>query len=427
MADQKIPFEYQTQFGDAAEEEQIAKMLMAMQQQQRPALAGSMVSNHYVRPSWTQYMADLFASYQGGQARKRADQLRRGATERMAADESTQISRIMGQALGQPEVQGNEMDVGQPGIQPDLGRAASLASASKFPNVQKLGDDLRARWQTQMTTGASKADPASAVTAAQTGRTQDLKPLTYGPVTNVAPPGMRPVLGQTESSGKVRFGPGEPVTVNTGDRADRALVGEHYKMLMDPKMRGAAETASTTLSAATQALNIIAKVPLNMGTGAGAITEIQKLAKFAGKEVDPRAPASEVYQALIIPQVGQIITMFGAGTGLSDADREFAKQAVALLQRDPRAAQALLMETIKRSWKYATNYNQMAGAGEGLASTAGMNPEIFKSIAIPIQFTVAKELNLPDNPWEWPDAYQSIEQQTRPGPAQPQGPVRKRW
>jgi hypothetical protein len=188
------------------------------------------------------------------------------------------------------------------------------------------------------------------------------------------------------------------------------MVAEHYKMLTDPKMVDTARRSSDTLSTASQALNLIAKVPMNMGTGAGAITEVQKLAKFVGVPVDPRATASEVYQALVVPMVGQVITMFGAGTGLSDADREFAKQAVALLQRQPEAAQALLMDTIKRAWRYSNQYNTMVGAGEQMAVSAGMNPEVFKSINIPIQFTIAKELNLPDNPWEWPDAFGTISQ-----------------
>lgn len=439
MADQQIPFEYQTAFGDAAEQERIAQLLLKMQAQQRPALAGSMVSNRYVKPSMTQYMADLFQSYQSGQAQNRAADIRRGVTQRMAGDESNQLRDVLHAASGTPA--GN--DVGPPdadgsmgyssGVPPDLAKAATIAAGSKFPNVQKMGDDLRSRWSTQMNVGAPGATDASRVAASQTGRPSDFQPKpedTFNPPGNVAPPGMRPVIGQTnQRTGKVAFGPGEPVNVSmNAARADQQLVNEHYKMLMDPKMRQTAESSSTAMSVASQALNIIAKVPLNMGQGAGLVTEVQKAAKWFGKTIDPRAPASEVYASLIVPMVGAAIKDFGAGTGLSDADREFASKSQAMLERDPRAAQAILMEVIKRSWKYATNYNRMAGAGEGLAKDAGMNPEIFKSIVLPIQFTVAKETGLSDNPWDWPDAFGSIDQQlNQPAPAAPQGPVRKRW
>jgi hypothetical protein len=358
----------------------------------------------------------------------------------MAADERGQLQSVLAEAMGRAE--GNDMGppdaAGQMGYAnatpPNLANAATIAATSPFPNVQKAGDDIRSRWATQMTVGSGGADDASKVRAGQTGDPRDFTPKPedrFSPVGNVAPPGIRPVIGQTnERTGRVHFGPPEPTTmINQAARADQGLVAKHYETLMDPKMRETAVRSSDTLSAAASALNLLSSA--NTGQLADLQTAAQKMAKWLNKEVDPKAPASETFTGLTVSLVGQIITQFGSGTGLSDADREFAKQAVGTLNKDPRAAQALLMETMRRAYKYTTNYNMMAGAGEGLAKDAGMNPDIFKSIVVPFRYSavdpaLGKWTELP--PDQWPMADQVLLQQERQKATPPtQGPVRKRW
>ncbi len=63
------------------------------------------------------------------------------------------------------------------------------------------------------------------------------------------------------------------------------------------------------------------------GTGAGYILNVGKALQQAGINLAPEEIANtEAYAALMGKQVGQIIKQFGAGTGLSDADREYAEK-----------------------------------------------------------------------------------------------------
>ena len=94
---------------------------------------------------------------------------------------------------------------------------------------------------------------------------------------------------------------------------------------------------STSQTIAT--LNNIEEVlPLTdeMITGATAQPELfvrrirSELSEFLGIDAsDPALQNTEAYIALAAPRVAEIIKNFGAGTGLSDADREFANKAAA--------------------------------------------------------------------------------------------------
>jgi len=102
---------------------------------------------------------------------------------------------------------------------------------------------------------------------------------------------------------------------------------EHFKTLHE-------ETSQTI-----QTLNNIEEVlPLTdeMITGATAQPELfvrkikSEMSEFLGIDSDdPALENTEAYIALAAPRVAEIIKNFGAGTGLSDADREFANKAAA--------------------------------------------------------------------------------------------------
>jgi hypothetical protein len=73
-----------------------------------------------------------------------------------------------------------------------------------------------------------------------------------------------------------------------------------------------------------------------MITGAAAQPELfvrrirSELSESLGIDsTDPALQNTEAYIALAAPRVAEIIKNFGAGTGLSDADREFANKAAA--------------------------------------------------------------------------------------------------
>jgi hypothetical protein len=86
--------------------------------------------------------------------------------------------------------------------------------------------------------------------------------------------------------------------------------------------RDKAESAATTLQSAQQLLPLLDDPNFISGTLANARLAV---AKAAGIDV----ASTEAYFAGVGQQVAERITAFGAGTGLSDADREFAKKIAA--------------------------------------------------------------------------------------------------
>ena len=86
--------------------------------------------------------------------------------------------------------------------------------------------------------------------------------------------------------------------------------------------RDKAESAATTLQSAQQLLPLLDDPKFISGTLANARLAV---AKAAGIDV----ASTEAYFAGVGQQVAERITAFGAGTGLSDADREFAKKIAA--------------------------------------------------------------------------------------------------
>jgi hypothetical protein len=86
--------------------------------------------------------------------------------------------------------------------------------------------------------------------------------------------------------------------------------------------RDKAESAATTLQSSEQLLPLLDDPKFISGTLANARLAV---AKAVGIDV----ASTEAYFAGVGQQVAERITAFGAGTGLSDADREFAKKIAA--------------------------------------------------------------------------------------------------
>jgi len=92
----------------------------------------------------------------------------------------------------------------------------------------------------------------------------------------------------------------------------------------------AATTAVNTMTINNRSLQIL-DAGIFSGTGAELLTGISKVAAALGFEnaATQTAERSEEYVATRAREVGNFIQNFGAGTGLSDADREYAEKAVA--------------------------------------------------------------------------------------------------
>lgn len=86
---------------------------------------------------------------------------------------------------------------------------------------------------------------------------------------------------------------------------------------------------------------------------------------------DPALQNTEAYIALAAPRVADIIQAFGAGTGLSDADREFAAKAAAGdISMTPQSLQRILKILKKASENKLSMYNDTVKAMQ----KEGLNP-----------------------------------------------------
>jgi hypothetical protein len=107
----------------------------------------------------------------------------------------------------------------------------------------------------------------------------------------------------------------------------KSLGGEVAKNLVE--RRTAAQDARTSLESSQQARELLNKGIVS-GAGANWIIGFNKVLQQAGFNVSEDATANtEAFAATRAQEVGRIIKLFGAGTGLSDADREFATKAAA--------------------------------------------------------------------------------------------------
>ncbi|MDH4983265.1 hypothetical protein [Hyphomicrobium sp. D-2] len=119
------------------------------------------------------------------------------------------------------------------------------------------------------------------------------------------------------------------VTVNNGGAsAFEKELGQQLGKDFVEKKRGA-EDAIASLGASEEALRLLDS-GIVTGIGADALIQTGKALQQIGVTYfDDPIKNTEAYAASRVQEVGRLIKMFGAGTGLSDADREFATKAAA--------------------------------------------------------------------------------------------------
>lgn len=142
-----------------------------------------------------------------------------------------------------------------------------------------------------------------------------------------------PQTGQYEQIAEsARFNPKAGTDVNvTVDNTDKAFASEFGKANAQQffERRSVASDAANSLTANNEARNLMDKGVIT-GAGANIKLELGKALQAAGFNVAQDAVANtEAFIGQRAQEVGRIIKLFGAGTGLSDADREFARKAAA--------------------------------------------------------------------------------------------------
>lgn len=376
-----LPLEYQVDFGQAAEKEALARRLLEMAQRQQPGV-GQMVGPFFVKTHPLQHLASVLGQWQGSMLQGQAQAEKAEALKRAADAKRTALESIATAMLGRPG--SGVAPTGEVRLDPE-GDMMRSALTSGFKEPQQLA---RALWESKQQNFRSlvpHADPESAIQAAQQGgNVAALRPPpvpTWRGESFTVPGQETPVPALVSSKGELRFPPTAPqttVNVNT-DRALSNMAQEAFKNLNDPKRLSTIATLQKTLDSASAAMNVLHTMPLNLGVDSDVKTVVQSFAKLFGKEVPPNVPATQFYNSQIIPMIGNIISMFGAGTGLSDADRQAAEKALALARNDPRMIKVALGYAIRGAVKELRAYENQTNSWAQLAERAGVPPEVFLS------------------------------------------------
>lgn len=312
----------------------------------------------------------------------------------------------------------------RPAVAADPRKAAVGAFASQFPQLQELGKtDLTAMGKNALTVkdvmGFSGTDPKTKVLAAQMlamgysdpqimallrpelkeyvvngqilratdaggyGTVADARdrfggvgPVAYGP--------NGPIYGQAnQGTGEVKFAPaGTNVNVNTAQRAGEKFAGALAEKRVDmlAKSFDAAQNAGKSL----QALDM-SKQQLDAGIKSGSLAKIDlalgKLGETFGVQRDPTNSNTEAYMAAIAQQVAQFVKNFGAGTGISNTDLEFALRSMG---GDVGTSAAALQQILQMAKVGATNvlfsHQRLYDAQKGATGTI---PEDLRSFEVP--------------------------------------------
>jgi hypothetical protein len=153
--------------------------------------------------------------------------------------------------------------------------------------------------------------------------------------------------------------PNTNISIDTGAKSMTELGKEQAKELIDERKH--AEDAVEGIKIIEQGEKII-KDGMITGAGANYIINFGKALNQAGFNYgkDPISN-SEAYVALMGRQVGSIIKMFGTGTGLSDADREYAEKIVAgKISLNKESITKILSIGKKAYSRVIENYNKKA-------------------------------------------------------------------
>lgn len=241
-----IPWEYQTQFGDAASLQNIAQQLMAQRAIIQKGMQPQMVSGHYIKASPMQHLADLLAAGLSGKASYDASQARTNVLRKMAADESRTIEALRSQYGG-----GREMEADPRGAE----QAALLSSWERARNLGKAwGDDRRA-----MNTATSRhltGRGAAAMAASGTAPTdpgmyvQQEKFGDVAPIPGLTTPEGKPIHGQQSSkTGEWK----EKGTDRAPKQSVTVLSGSNEKPYLTKAQEGMAATDVAAYNAALMA------------------------------------------------------------------------------------------------------------------------------------------------------------------------------
>ena len=320
-------------------------------------------------------------------------------------------------------------DAGVPQLTPEIlpgkpRQAAAQAMASQFPQLQAIGKaDMEQIAKNGLSTkdllSLPSMDPKSAIAAAllksqgieDADAVRQLSPKTervtvngqivelpgggggprvagdyrdkYGNVGAVGyGPDGQPILGQTMTgTGEVKFAPkGTTVNVNT-----QAKAGETFaKGLAEERAKNLTKSFENAQSAAKSLVAVdAAQQQLAAGMKTGSLAEVNlavtKLGQMLGMSTDPQVVNTEAYRAAIAQQVAQMVKNFGAGTGISDADRKFAEAASGgNISADPQSLARILSIAKVAAGNVLMSHDRLVDSNRGATGALQQDLDTFR-------------------------------------------------
>lgn len=144
------------------------------------------------------------------------------------------------------------------------------------------------------------------------------------------------------------------------------------------KSKAAAQDAASIIDTVKTGREIM-KSGMISGAGADFLVKLNQGLKTAGIDAGyaDAAANSQAYAATMANSVGKLIKQFGAGTGLSDADREYAKDmAGGRISLDPKAIEKILTINEKAARNVISRHNKdVSSVKTNIPLTVEMPPE----------------------------------------------------
>jgi len=418
-----LPFDLQTEQDAIARRQQLAQALM-MQAMQQPQ--GQMVSGHFVAPSLMQHVAQVAGAYLGGKLTDQQDDAKRELAGKYNNALASGLQKYFDTRDGKPgqtmttdqvdALMNNDQapQLAEP-VKADPRRAAIEALTSGIAPLQQLGQtDLSQIGKSQMTPkdllGLPGFDPKSRLLAAMGGGLGVLAPERkehvingqivvgtpdsgYAPVADVRdrfnPVGVigqgedgKPIYGQTNSgTGEAKFAPkGVQVNVDTTQKA-----GDKFATELAGKRADLISKSYDNATAAQKAIDAIenAEGDVSAGIKSGASGQvalgIAKFAKSLGMDADPQIANTESFRANMARETLNLVKGLGAGTGISNADREFAEKASGgSILLDDQAIARLMNIAKAAAGNVQLEHMRLLGAQQGATGALPQDLETFR-------------------------------------------------
>lgn len=419
-----LPFDLQTDQDAIARKQQIAQALLG-QMMQMPQ--GQMVSGHFVAPNPLQYLAQAAGTYFGGKMVDQADDAKRELAGKYNNALAAGLQKYFDTRDGKPgQTRTTEQaeallrddkappELAEP-IKADPRKAAIDALTSGIGPLQQLGQmDLQQIGKSALTPkdllSLTGFDPKSRLLAAMGGGLSVLTPerkehvvngqivigtpdTGYSPVADVRDKfGDVGVIGQGEdgkpiygqknvSTGEAKFAPkGVQVNVDTtqkaGDKFATELAGKRADLLA--KSYDNATAASKAIDAIENAENDV-NAGIKSGASGQVALGVAKFAKSLGLDADPQIANTEAFRANMARETLNLVKGLGAGTGISNADREFAEKASGgSILLDDQAIVRLMNIAKAAAGNVMLGHMRLLNAQQGATGTLPQDLETFK-------------------------------------------------